>query len=107
MTRELWVEDLGRRRYAEVLDLQRELARERIAGARPDTLLLVEHAHSVCLVVRAASTPRKAVLRATASLATAGHRPVGVILNRLPAHGGIDYYDGYGAKEAATETAAV
>lgn len=41
--RELWVEDLGRRPYGEVLDLQRELAAERIAGARPDTLLLVEH----------------------------------------------------------------
>jgi lipoate-protein ligase B len=41
--RELWVEDLGRRPYGEVLELQRELARERIAGARPDSLLLVEH----------------------------------------------------------------
>ena len=43
MTRELWVGDLGRRRYAEVLELQRELAKERIAGTREDTLLLVEH----------------------------------------------------------------
>jgi lipoate-protein ligase B len=41
--RELWVEDLGRRKYGEVLDLQREMAKERIAGAREDTLLLVEH----------------------------------------------------------------
>lgn len=43
MTRELLVEDLGRRPYAEVLELQREIAKERIAGTRPDTLLLVEH----------------------------------------------------------------
>lgn len=43
MARELWVEDLGRRPYGEVLDLQREMASERAAGTRPDTLLLVEH----------------------------------------------------------------
>ena len=49
MTRELWVEDLGRRPYAEVLELQRELAKERIAGTRPDTLLLVEHEPVVTL----------------------------------------------------------
>ena len=41
--RVLWVEDLGRRPYAEVLELQREIAKERIARTRPDTLLLVEH----------------------------------------------------------------
>jgi lipoate-protein ligase B len=39
----LFVENLGRRKYGEVLDLQREIAAERIAGTRPDTLLLVEH----------------------------------------------------------------
>jgi lipoyl(octanoyl) transferase len=39
----LWVDDLGRRRYGEVLDLQRQIAAERIAGTREDTLLLVEH----------------------------------------------------------------
>jgi lipoate-protein ligase B len=49
MARELWVEDLGRRPYAEVLELQRELAKERIAGTRPDTLLLVEHEPVVTL----------------------------------------------------------
>jgi lipoyl(octanoyl) transferase len=43
MMPELWVEDLGRRPYAEVLELQREMAKERIAGTRPDTLLFVEH----------------------------------------------------------------
>lgn len=43
MTRELWIEDLGRRPFGEVLDLQRGMAAERIAGTRPDTLILVEH----------------------------------------------------------------
>ncbi|MEO5569051.1 MAG: lipoyl(octanoyl) transferase LipB [Gemmatimonadaceae bacterium] len=43
MTRALWIEDLGRRPYGEVLDLQRGMAAERIAGTRPDTLILVEH----------------------------------------------------------------
>jgi lipoyl(octanoyl) transferase len=41
--RVLQVEQLGRRPYGEVLELQRAIAAERIAGARPDTLLLVEH----------------------------------------------------------------
>jgi lipoate-protein ligase B len=41
---ELWVVDLGRRSYGEVLDLQRAAARARIEGTlAQDTLLLVEH----------------------------------------------------------------
>src|SRR5436190_6929642 len=46
---ELLVENLGRRRYGEVLDLQRRYASERIAGERPDTLLFVEHEPVVTL----------------------------------------------------------
>lgn len=49
MPRELWVERLGRRRYGEVLDLQRKMAKERIAGAREDTLVIVEHQPVVTL----------------------------------------------------------
>lgn len=42
--RPLLVHDLGRRPYAEVLELQRELCRRRVAGeATDDLLLLVEH----------------------------------------------------------------
>jgi lipoyl(octanoyl) transferase len=37
------VQRLGRRRYAEVWELQRALLEQRIEGAIPDTLLLVEH----------------------------------------------------------------
>jgi lipoate-protein ligase B len=41
---ELWVVDLGTRRYAEVLELQRTVARARISGEiAQDVLLLVEH----------------------------------------------------------------
>jgi lipoate-protein ligase B len=42
--RELWVVDLGRRHYADVLELQRAVARARISGdIEQDVLLLVEH----------------------------------------------------------------
>jgi lipoyl(octanoyl) transferase len=41
--RVLLVEELGRRPYGEVLEYQRAAAAERIAGTRPDTLILVEH----------------------------------------------------------------
>jgi lipoate-protein ligase B len=48
--RELWVAALEHRPYAEVLDLQRELARARIAGdVAQDLLLLVEHPPVVTL----------------------------------------------------------
>ncbi|MFL5403046.1 MAG: lipoyl(octanoyl) transferase LipB [Gemmatimonadales bacterium] len=44
MTRRLVVQDLGRRPYAEVLELQRSLCRRRLAGElSDDLLLLVEH----------------------------------------------------------------
>ncbi len=44
MTRRLVVRDLGRRAYGEVLELQRSLCRQRIAGeVEDDVLLLVEH----------------------------------------------------------------
>ncbi len=44
MSSHLLVHDLGRRGYAEVLELQRDLCRRRISGEIPDDiLLLVEH----------------------------------------------------------------
>jgi lipoyl(octanoyl) transferase len=44
MAPELWISDLGRVPYAEALELQRAVARDRISGAVPeDVLLLVEH----------------------------------------------------------------
>jgi capsular exopolysaccharide synthesis family protein len=68
-------------------------------NAVADTLLLVRHVQSVVLVVHAAKTPRKAVLRASQKLAEAGSRPVGQILNQLPTHGGVGYYYHYSAGE--------
>jgi len=48
--RELWTVPLGRLGYAEALELQRSLARDRISGAVPqDLLLLVEHPPVVTL----------------------------------------------------------
>lgn len=48
--RELWVVNLGTVPYEEALELQRELARERISGAIPqDMLLLLEHPPVVTL----------------------------------------------------------
>jgi len=69
MTRELFVEDLGHRPYAEVLELQREMAEERIAGTRPDTLLLVEHDPVITL---GRSTKAAHLLADGASLAKRG-----------------------------------
>lgn len=44
VARELWITDLGRRPYGEVLELQRAVARARISGEiEQDVLLLVEH----------------------------------------------------------------
>ena len=48
--RELWTVPLGRMPYAEALELQRQIARDRISGAIPqDILLLVEHPPVVTL----------------------------------------------------------
>ena len=41
--------DLGRAEYASVLDLQHRLVRKRVAGAIPNTLVLVEHPHVITL----------------------------------------------------------
>src|SRR5438876_12064928 len=48
--RELWTVSLGRVGYGEALELQRNIARDRISGAIPqDVLLLVEHPPVVTL----------------------------------------------------------
>jgi lipoate-protein ligase B len=48
--RELWIVDLGVRKYAEVLSFQREVARRRISGEiAQDVLLLVQHPPVVTL----------------------------------------------------------
>ena len=57
MTSTLLVCDLGRRRYGDVLALQRALAAQRLAGERhDDLLLLVEHEPVVTLGRTTAAT---------------------------------------------------
>jgi polysaccharide biosynthesis transport protein len=71
-----------------------------------DTLLMTPHAQTVCIVVRAAKTPRQAVRRAISLLAKSGVRPAGLVLNRLRRSRGVGYYyyyasHGYGEGEGA------
>jgi uncharacterized protein involved in exopolysaccharide biosynthesis/Mrp family chromosome partitioning ATPase len=69
-----------------------------------DTLLMMPHVQTVCIVVRASKTPRPAVRRAITLLAKSGIRPAGLILNRLRRSRGVGYYyyyasHGYGKDE--------
>jgi capsular exopolysaccharide synthesis family protein len=69
-----------------------------------DTLLMVPHVQTTCIVVRAAKTPRNAVNRALTLLAATHVRPAGLVLNRLPRRRGAGYYyyyasHGYGDGE--------
>jgi polysaccharide biosynthesis transport protein len=57
-----------------------------------DTLLMVPHVQTTCMVLRASKTPRNAVNRALTLLSAAGSRPAGLILNRLPRRRGAGYY---------------
>src|SRR5437870_3032780 len=71
-----------------------------------DTLLMMPHVQTVCIVVRAAKTPRLAVYRAITLLAKSGIRPAGLVLNRLRRNRGVGYYyyyasHGYGKDEGA------
>ncbi len=57
-----------------------------------DTLLMAGHVQTICMVVRAAKTPRNAIHRALTLLGAAGNRPAGLVLNRLPRRRGSGYY---------------
>lgn len=59
-----------------------------------DTLLLLKRVQTVCLVVRADKTPRKASLRSVHILQKANAQLAGVILNQLPRRG-FGSYDPY------------
>jgi succinoglycan biosynthesis transport protein ExoP len=66
-----------------------------------DTLLMIPHAQTTCMVVRAGKSPRHAINRALSLMSTAGVRPAGLVLNRLPQRRGGGYYyyytsEGYG-----------
>jgi succinoglycan biosynthesis transport protein ExoP len=69
-----------------------------------DTLLMVPHVQTTCMVVRAAKTPRNAINRALTLLSATHVRPAGLVLNRLPRRRGAGYYyyyasHGYGDGE--------
>ena len=72
-----------------------------------DTLLMTPYVQTLlCIVVRAAKTPRQAVRRAISLLAKSGIRPAGLVLNRLRLSRGVGYYyyyasHGYGKEEGA------
>jgi Mrp family chromosome partitioning ATPase len=71
-----------------------------------DTLLMIPHVQTVCIIVRAGKTPRPAVRRAITLLAKSGIRPAGLVLNRLRRSRGVGYYyyyasHGYGKDEGA------
>ena len=57
-----------------------------------DTLLVVPHVQSVCMVVRLRQTPRGAIHRALNLLELTRVKPVGVVLNCVP----MDWKAGYG-----------
>ena len=57
-----------------------------------DTLLMAPYVQTICMVVRANKTPRNAITRALTLLDTAGNRPAGIVLNRLPRRRGAGYY---------------
>jgi succinoglycan biosynthesis transport protein ExoP len=66
-----------------------------------DTLLMIPHAQTTCMVVRAGKTPRNAINRAFSLMNATGIRPAGLVLNRLPRRRGAGYYyyytsEGYG-----------
>ncbi len=81
-----------------------------------DTLLLVRHAPTVCLVIRARQTPRRTLNRACQLLDRAECSPVGFVLNRMPqgpSSSYYSYYEGaygsvgvYGAKERSLDKSA-
>jgi succinoglycan biosynthesis transport protein ExoP len=60
-----------------------------------DTLMLIQSVQSVCLVVRAGSSPREAVLRAVRVLDGAGSRAAGIVFNRLPRRADLGYHRTY------------
>jgi len=67
-----------------------------------DTLLIVPYIQSVCLVIHAAKTPRRAIKRAIFTLKMADVKPVGIVMNKMPRRRGIghdSYYYYYQASD--------
>jgi polysaccharide biosynthesis transport protein len=111
---------LGAHRFAELVSEASALFDRVVIDSAPilavsDTLLMAPHVQIVCVVVRAAKTPRDAVQRTISLITTAGKPPAGIVLNRLPRRmaSGYQYYGprgygetvyggAYGAREATS-----
>jgi capsular exopolysaccharide synthesis family protein len=61
-------------------------------NAVSDTQLIARDIHSVCLVVRAGKTPRRAIVRAFSLLAQAASNPDGIVFNRIGRRSRDGYY---------------
>ena len=57
-----------------------------------DTQLIAKYVQSVCLILRAGETPRRAILRACSRLAKANRYPDGIVINRMPRASRDSYY---------------
>ena len=67
-----------------------------------DTLLIAPYIQTVCLVLHAAKTPRRAIKRAIFTLKMASVKPVGVVMNKMPRRRGLgndSYYYYYQADD--------
>jgi polysaccharide biosynthesis transport protein len=73
-------------------------------NAVSDTQHIAKEIESVCLVVRASKTPRRAVIRACGLLTQATHSPDAVVLNRVVRRHG-DYYHAHYARMYTTAAA--
>jgi polysaccharide biosynthesis transport protein len=63
-----------------------------------DSLFLIPTSHFVCLIVEAGKTPSKAVQRTIQLVQRVQSKPMGIILNRVSARRGVDYYQHYSAR---------
>jgi polysaccharide biosynthesis transport protein len=61
-------------------------------NAVSDTQLLAKDVQSVCFVVRAVKTPKRAIVRACSLLAQTGAHPDGIVFNRMPRRSRDRYY---------------
>jgi succinoglycan biosynthesis transport protein ExoP len=61
-------------------------------NAVSDTQLIAKDVQSVCFVVRAVKTPRRAIIRACTLLAQTGSHPDGIVFNRMPRRSRDRYY---------------
>jgi succinoglycan biosynthesis transport protein ExoP len=97
-------EALGSQRFHDLLEEAQTMFERIIIDCAPinavsDPLLIAQHATSVCMVIRAGRTPRRAILRAAKVLARSGVTLAGVILNGLSLRRGADYFYYYYGEE--------